>query len=297
MSNTNELNYQPLQQSPDPNYASVPNIIPNDGSISSRLASTGMVRLRIEERCACNKSCSEPCLVVNTISRIDDKNRDNENELPLFEVKNFIPACCPLPAQIELLDSNSKLPYSKTFYTGFPKKIYRCCSESYYQFPDMNHFKYSNINDIFVTRCYDSRSFYRTFEYQGQQYYKIGNEFIPNDQCCDCCGCCKVETVEIKKEPCCSCCKSRVYDKRTYINICNMLGQVVGQCVRYFNESGCCCCQSATFFYEIYFPKDANELAKLALIGQLVFIIDFDLNQFNILPLTQGNTGVVLKDM
>ena len=46
-------NYQPFQPTPNQNYSPDPNYIPvqtspNDGSISSRLASTRMVRIRIQ---------------------------------------------------------------------------------------------------------------------------------------------------------------------------------------------------------------------------------------------------------
>ena len=43
--------------------------------------------------------------------------------------------------------------------------------------------KIGNEIDISVTKCYDSRSFYRTFEYKGKPYYKIGKPYTGENSC------------------------------------------------------------------------------------------------------------------
>jgi hypothetical protein len=162
-----------------------------------------------------------------------------------------------------------------------------CCGDNYFIFPDMIHSKNSNPMDLSVTKCYDSRSFYRTFEYQGGTYYKIGEPYIPNDKCCDCCCCCPDQEVKVKHdESCCCCCccnKEVIVIKRICIDILNMSGQSVGKYVRFFDRSGCCCCETRTLFYEIYFPPDANEILRLALIGHLIFLIELGPNMFSLL--------------
>ena len=62
--------------------------------------------------------------------------------------------------------------------------------------------------------------------------YKIGEPYVPMDDCCkNCCACCK-NPVKVKDEPCCqdccSCCKTVHIDKRTYVDIFNMSDQCVG---------------------------------------------------------------------
>lgn len=314
MTNNNELNYnanyQSLQTAPNQNYVAVPNYVPNDGSASSRLINTKMVRIRMEKKFACNfNSCTKPYFAVNTISRIDDNNHQNENETPLFEAELHIPFCCPEPMKFEFIDAQTKQVFSTSRNNDNGKRVYSCCcfGENYYIFPDIFHSKTSNPNDFSVTKCYDSRSFYRTFEYQGGVFYKLGKPYVPVDKkccdcdCCCCCCCKKEEEIVVKEESCCSCCdeccKKAQYQKRTYVDIFNMSNQSVGKYVRYYDESGCLCCQSTTYFFEIYFPSDANEMLKLSLIGHLIFLLQVGTNIFSTLPGSEGNLALFLNDI
>ena len=71
-----------------------------------------------------------------------------------------------------------------------------------------------------------------------------------------------------------------------------MSDQCVGKYVHYFDQKGCplCgCCQDTTLFFEVYFPADANELLKLSLIGQLLFILDEGVPFFGALPGNKDN--------
>ena len=85
-------------------------------------------------------------------------------------------------------------------------------------------------------------------------------------------SCCKC------KPGCCTCncnCKDMEVeeDKRRYIDIFNMQDQPVGKFVHLF-EKGVCCVKDKNF-YEIYFPPDANEMIRLALIGQILYFVKF----------------------
>lgn len=62
-----------------------------------------------------------------------------------------------------------------------------------------------------------------------------------------------------------------------------MADQNVGKFVKYINILGFCCPQ-IEMFYEIYFPPDANEQIRLALIGQILFFIKLNKNIFGYLP-------------
>ena len=84
--------------------------------------------------------------------------------------------------------------------------------------------------------------------------------------CCCCCCCCEEKKEGIVEE---------IIDKRLYINIFNMSDQSVGK-FAYLFEKGCCCA-SDKLFYEIYFPPDANEMVRLALIAQIIFFYKFRL--------------------
>jgi len=50
-----------------------------------------------------------------------------------------------------------------------------------------------------------------------------------------------------------------------------MQDQPVGKFAFLFEKG--LCCQKDKNFYEIYFPPDANEMLRLALIGQIIFFI------------------------
>lgn len=277
MRNENEMqfvdtNNQPLQPSDNQNYSPVPNYSPNDGSSSSRLINTRMVRIRYGTKCVVSEcNSSKPFYQVNTISAIDDNNPQNENEGPLFEAELTIPFCCPQPPQFNITDAQSKQPYAHCSFDGPPIEHYACCcfGEYYLELPNMTSYKIGNEIDISVTKCYDTRSFYRTFEYQGRPYYKIGKPYVKDDSC----SCCKNKVEDRRDGPCCGCnCAKKEIVKRIYIDIFNMSDQCVGQFVRFFDQTGCCCCVKPTEFFEIYFPSDANELLKISLIGHFLFL-------------------------
>ena len=188
-------NYQPFQPTPNQNYSPDPNYIPvqtspNDGSISSRLASTRMVRIRIQIKWVCSDLAYKAIFQINTISKIDDLNPNNEGELPLLEAELFIP-CCPEPIKYNYIDAQTRQPFAISRYINLGRQV-GCCCGHYFVFPDIHHFKISEPNNISVTKCYDSRSFYRTTEYNCASFYKIGKPYVPVDCCEECCkDCCK----------------------------------------------------------------------------------------------------------
>ena len=264
-----DTNEQPLKPSDNQNYSPVPNYSPNDGSSSSRLINTRMVRIRYETKFVfCNSEKRN--YQINTISCIDDNNPQNENEGPLFEAELAIPFCCPQPPQLNINDAQSKQPYAHCRFDGKPTEQYdcNCCGEeTYIEHPNMISNKIGNEIDISVTRCYDSRSFYRTFEYKGKPYYKIGKPYTGENSC----PCCEKKAED--NRPCCNCCCDKnAIEKRIYVDIFNMSNQCVGQFVRFLDQTGCCCCLKTNIFFEVYFPSDANELLKISLIGHFLFL-------------------------
>ena len=76
---------------------------------------------------------------------------------------------------------------------------------------------------------YDTRSFYRTYEYLGTSQYQIGKKFTHSDfNCVDCCCSCCCD--------CFNCCKCQLHcfyciipetNKRIYADILNMSEQKV----------------------------------------------------------------------
>lgn len=50
-----------------------------------------------------------------------------------------------------------------------------------------------------------------------------------------------------------------------------MADQKVGKFAKYHDFVESCCHSEEKFFYEIYFPKDADEMLRLALISQVIF--------------------------
>ena len=262
----------------DQNYSPVPSSSPSDG----KLGGVRMVRIRLDRKCAPSECRTDkPYFQINSISAIDDNNPQNENEVRLFDAELAIPRCCPQPPQFNFFDTQSRQPYSLCRFDGFPINHYACCccGERYEEFPNMITNLLSNAMDTSTTKCYDSRSFYRTFEYQGKAYYKIGHPYVKDDSCC----CCK-KKIEVANNPCCSCCKKTEKVTRLYVDIFNMSDQVVGQYVHFFDTSGCCCCVKATEFAEVYFPSDANELLKIALVGHLLFLLAIGTDIFVTLP-------------
>ena len=298
------------RQTFNPIIAQSPISVINNGDIFSRLMNTKMVRIHVSSRCACVQGCREIFYSVNTISRIDDINPANENEIPLFEISEnhdcyLCPSCKPAGLKFDVFDAVTKQLISNFETRKNLTRIQECCGmcgDDYLVYPTIYNYKCSNINDMSTVKRYDSRSFYRTFEYLGKAYYKIGEPYIPTELtcaecCCQCitclpCCCCCRGGCKSEKTPCCECCKTIEVDKRTYIDIYTMDNQSVGKFVRFYDEtSSCCgcCCNSKTLFHEIYFPPDANDLLRLALIGQMIFFLFLKKNYFGLLPGTKDN--------
>ena len=303
--NANPKNVPPTETRLD--FVPVPVAVPA-ADLSSRIMGTRIVRIHINEKCGCNKSCSKPFYQVNTVARIDDVNPQNENELPLFEVEeipqcNFCTSCCPPLIKFTFVDATTKELYSVSETRAQNERIKVCCGESYYVFPPVYNFKPNNENDVTVIERYDTRSFYRTFGYPERPLYKLGEPYVPVEVSCSCRGCCAAipgcedccDETPIKAVPPSAgcCCVDEPVQKRKYIDIFNMANQAVGKYAEFYDNSGCCCCITITHFYEVYFPADANEMLRLALISQMIFFLHFhqylfgtlsgsgnDLNQF-----------------
>ena len=72
-----------------------------------------------------------------------------------------------------------------------------------------------------------------------------------------------------------------------------MNNESVGKFAYYYDRIRSCCSDpEINTFYEIYFPPDANELLKLALIGQMIFFIHFKTSMFGILPGSSENLNL-----
>lgn len=291
-------NYQSFQPTSVPNYTPVPNYSPSDGSLSSRLMNARMVRIRVLRKCVCSElTWAKPYFHVNAISKIDDLNPINEHETPLLEAELYVPCCCPEPIKYIIIDTQTRQQFSISQNRDMGKRVTNCCSDSYFIFPDILNYKISNPNDLSITKCYDTRSFYRTFEYNGNIFYKIGNPYVPKDECCtNICGCCMNPDFKLKKGGCCEdCCKNVPLEKRIYVDIFNMADQCVGKYVRYFDQTDCFSCTEPNLFFEIYFPSDANEMLKLALIGHLIFIMQFGPDIFGVLPGSKDNLSMFIN--
>ena len=124
---------------------------------------------------------------------------------------------------------------------------------------------------------------------------------VPCIGCCvDCCKCensnkpqkksdckcdCKCDCKKFCRECCycfyccCCCCEEKevgkvevIIDKRIYIDIFTMQDQSVGKFAYLYEKL---CCQKDKNFYEIYFPPDATEMVRLALIAQILYFFKF----------------------
>ena len=326
--NQNQINIitNPINQDQNQiNFINYP--IGND--INSRLMNTKYVRIYPDT------GCSKNIFTINTVSGRDDKERKNENEQPLYIAEErthcdilCFGCCAPYEITFELYDitNNAKELFSISKITQKRTEISECCKPTYFILPPVYNYKVNNQNDQSNISRYDTRSFYRTYDYMGQNRYKIGEPYVPpesncyQDSCCCCCcrciascfgGCCKCDdccTQSEKKETkccdcknccggcccricccCCCCCddksedKEYIIDKRIYIDIFNMQDQMVGKFAKLY-EPGCCCCVKREFFYEVYFPPDANELLRLALIAQILYFVKFKQKLFGVLP-------------
>ena len=280
------------------------------GDPSTRLMSTKIVRIRFATKCSiCTKGCKKLFYQVNTVSKIDDLHPEAENEIPLFDVEE-LPQCnlcetfCPPLIKFELVDAGSKQQFSVFETRATPDRVRVCCGDSYYVFPPVFNFKSANQNDVSIVERYDTRSFYRTFGYPEKPLYKIGEPYVPVEVTCTCRRCCAAipccagccDETPVKDEPCCdgcckSCCPATPVDKRRYIDIFNMANQNVGKYAEFFDVQGCCCCVTKTLFYEVYFPADANDMLRLALLSQMILFLHFQQNMFGILPGSRDNVS------
>ena len=135
-------NYQSLETAPPqnltsvqnlppvvlPNYVPVPNFVPSDSPISSRLIGTKIVRIRIETKCVCaDLSCNKPFFKINTIDKIDDLNPASENESPLLEGEMHIPCWCPEPITFNFIDAQTRQPFSVSQYKDLGRNVVSCC--------------------------------------------------------------------------------------------------------------------------------------------------------------------------
>ena len=251
--------------------------------ISSRLMNTNIVRIypkTVKEFCKDPKHLFD----INTIDRRDDFNKEKENELPLLHIEEVLDYCCGCC----LISSSKNIFMIKNPNTGelfgecskdkAGTRTDFCCDPNYTILPSINVHKNNNPVDIGTIERYDTRSVYRTYKH-GVDRYKIGHPYVKVEESCSCCCCCqpKAPSVEPSGE-CCACCccccgeEVKVYDDhRQYIDIFDMADQKVGKFAKYHDVVESCCHSEEKFFYEIYFPKDADEMLRLALISQVIF--------------------------
>ena len=115
---------------------------------------TKIVRLRIDKRCKCNcNDCKELFFTVSTVSRIDDRNPENENEMPLFEVQKTIEKLCFCyddRLKYNLLDPKTKMLYGYSD-SGFPSKQNDCFFGDYINLPTLSIIKAGLYDNSKVT--------------------------------------------------------------------------------------------------------------------------------------------------
>ena len=270
----NEITSKPLEVRPIQTTSGEIN------DISSRLMTSKIIRIHPLSSDCC-KGCDQISLAINVISRIDDENPTNENETPLFRVEENTSCCrsCTNCFKFHFYahDSNNE---SVLYVSEIKDKINiinnSCCCETYYELPDIFNYKANDSKTQSIINRYDSRTIYRTYEYLGQAYFKIGKPYEEKENNCCCCSkvddtqanlccCSKVDDTQEKK----GCCES--YIERSYIDIFNMSDQLEGK-FAFCNEKNKCC--SKTFF-EIYFPPEANEMIRISFISQCIFLFRF----------------------
>lgn len=225
----------------------------------SRLMNTKYVRIYINKAFACVTGCNKLVFNINSVIGRDDKERKNETEEQLFFAEErthcdilCFGCCAPYEITFEFYDitNNNKELFSISQITQLATKISECCEDTYYTLPPIYNYKANDTNNRSNISRYDTRSIYRTYDYMGQSYYKIGKPYIPIEtNCCCCCSCKKKEKDKCCDCNCCCCCCSceEITDKRIYIDIFNMQDQKVGKFAIYY-ESGCCCCTKRDFF-------------------------------------------------
>ena len=242
--------------------------------ISSRLMTSKIIRIHSLSSDCCI-GCKQISLAINVISRIDDENPTNENETPLFRVEENTSCCrsCTNCFKFHFYahDSNNESLLYVSEIKDKIKIINSCCyCDSYIELPDIFNYKANDSKTQSIINRHDSRAIYRTYEYLGQAYFKIGKPYEEKENNC-CCCCSKVDDTQAnlkdndtqEKKGCCE-----SYIERSYIDIFNMSDQLEGK-FAYCNEKNKPCAKT---FFEIYFPPEANELIRISLISQCIFL-------------------------
>ena len=263
----NEITSKPLEVKP------IQTTSGEISDISSRLMTSKIIRIHPLSSDCCI-GCNQISLAINVISRIDDENPTNENETPLFRVEENTPCYCScnfFKFHFYAHDSNNESVLYVSEIKDKAKIINSCCCcISYIELPDIFNYKANDSKTQSIIKRYDSRTIYRTYEYLGQAYFKIGKPYEEKENNC-CCCCSKVDDTQAnlkdndtqEKKGCCE-----SYIERSYIDIFNMSDQLEGK-FAYCNEKNK---PFAKTFFEIYFPPEANELIRISLISQCIFL-------------------------
>ena len=274
----------------------------NQNQLSERLMYAKIVRIHPGTKCACVKNYSKLIFYINTISRIDNQEPANEKETPLFYVEEELPCsfccfgeCSNFCFKFNIFGAITKELFSESSINTSDSVIDNCCADNYIVYAPINNTKFNTCGISTINR-HDSRSLYRTYEISEQSYYKIGEPYVEVEPpCCECsllCFCSYIPIIGC----CIRCCKCNCQDfkkeddKRHYIDIFNMNDQPVGKFA--FLHEKPTCCKKGRYFYEIYFPPDANEMIRLALIGQILFFSKFKdicMNAFASYPGSKDN--------
>ena len=264
----NEITSKPLEVKP------IQTTSGEISDISSRLMTSKIIRIHPLSSDCCI-GCNQISLAINVISRIDDENPTNENETPLFRVEENTSCCCSCTNFFKFHfyahDSNNESVLYVSEIKDKAKIINNgCCCDSYIELPDILNYKANDSKTQSIINRHDSRAIYITYEYLGQAYFKIGKPYEEKENNC-CCCCSKVDDTQAnlkdndtqeKKGFCES------YIERSYIDIFNMSDQLEGK-FAYCNEKNK---PFAKTFFEIYFPPEANELIRISLISQCIFL-------------------------
>ena len=186
----NEITSKPLEVRPIQTTSGEIN------DISSRLMTSKIIRI-LPLSSDCCKGCNQISLAINAISRIDDENPTNENETPLFRVEENTSCCrsCTNCFKFHFYahDSNNESVLYVSEIKDKIKIINNCCyCEFYSELPDIFNYKANDSKTQSIINRHDSRAIYRTYEYLGQAYFKIGKPYEEKENNC-CCCCSKVD--------------------------------------------------------------------------------------------------------
>lgn len=139
--NNNQIENEVLYSRNIPQNQNVINSIGIDNNLSARLMNTKIVRIRPGTACACVTGCKKLIYNINTISRRDDQNRNNENEQLLFFVEektycNILCFGCCVPYGytfefFKILNGVKEL-FSVSQITQKPNEISSCCGKIIY---------------------------------------------------------------------------------------------------------------------------------------------------------------------